>query len=313
MGLNIFPHELLGRLAHNVSGVDFLPTFARDQIRTVLQTIWNRQAEHEAGITFAETQLLVSVKGGEVVRGGAPLELIVEKVQQVSNLIYRTVEYLGKRPLRKRWRVPKDVQELCAPWLFQSVPGSYQFVVAIQRKAQHELFGDDAPPDVAQKLMDILRAAGEFPEKELRQTVAQDDYRKTFLEMTRNLAPTGKSFSEIEFSSAVDSSTPVVLSKAPRQQISTILTPASALLSLTPTTPAVATNEIIEITGVLRALDLDRDTIELACGDERQVIHDTGEIVDDVIGPMVNHNVVVRARRRTGGTKLVFVDIERIE
>jgi hypothetical protein len=35
--------------------------------------------------------------------------------------------------------------------------------------------------------------------------------------------------------------------------------------------------------------------------------------VDDVIGPMVNRNVIVKARSKKGSAKLIFVDIERAE
>jgi hypothetical protein len=297
------------RLAYKLSHVDLLPAFARDQIRSILQTIWNRQAQEAAGIMFAPNQLLVSVRGGDVVRGGAPLELIVEKVQEVSNLIYRTVEYLAKKPLRKRGRAPKDVHERCVPWLFQSVPGSYQFVVAIQSKPQLEMFEDEfSPTDVSQKLMDILKSATESPDIQIKEIVAEEDYRNTFLKLTRNLAPTGKSFNEIEISNAAETSTAIVLSQASRNQISeTLARPPLGALS------AVIDDEIVEIKGTLRALDLDKDTIEVDCGHERQRVRNAGDIVDDVIGPMVNHKVIVKARRKKGSTKLIFVDIERTE
>ena len=67
----------------------------------------------------------MSVKGGEVVAGGAPLDLIIDKVQIVQSLFYRTAEHLKSLPLRKKGPPSKDIQEGCRPWLFQSVPGSY--------------------------------------------------------------------------------------------------------------------------------------------------------------------------------------------
>ncbi len=299
--------ETAERLAHKVSAPDYLPPFARDQIRTILQTIWNKQAQKEAGITFAPNQLLVSVKGGEVVRGGAPLELIVEKVQEVSSLIYRTVEYLSKKPLRKRGRAPRDIQDRCTPWLFQSVPGSYQFIVAIQSKPQFEMFDDDfAPEEISRKLIDILKSASESSESAIKEIVAEEDYRSTFLKMARNLAPTGKSFSQIEIGSAVEAYPSVILSNLSRRQISDMLNPPVAA-----EVPSVLASETLEIRGVLRALNLDRDIIEIHSENMNYVITETGDVVDDVIGPMVNHNVIVRARGGQKSGKLVFIDIER--
>jgi hypothetical protein len=58
-------------------------------------------------------------------------------------------------------------------------------------------------------------------------------------------------------------------------------------------------------------LDLDRDWLEISIGDGRhQKI--AGETVDDVIGPMVNHDVIVRAVRGRRDI-LNFVDIEQQE
>jgi hypothetical protein len=37
-------------------------------------------------------QVFFSVKGGDVVTGGAPLDLIVEKVQTIQPIFYRTIE-----------------------------------------------------------------------------------------------------------------------------------------------------------------------------------------------------------------------------
>jgi hypothetical protein len=62
--------------------------------------------------------------------------------------------------------------------------------------------------------------------------------------------------------------------------------------------------------GVLRALDLDNDWLEIVFVDgQHRKIRGVGEAIDDVIGPMVNHNVIVRTRPARGGS-LKFIDIE---
>ena len=57
-----------------------------------------RTVRERAGIEFAPGQVLISVKGGDVIEGGAPLDLIVEKVQTVQSLFYRTAEFLVELP-----------------------------------------------------------------------------------------------------------------------------------------------------------------------------------------------------------------------
>jgi hypothetical protein len=296
--------ERAEKLAYSASAVPFIPEFAADQLRSLLQTIWNQQAQREAGISFAAGQVIVSVRGGEVVRGGAPLELIVDKAQAVQSLFYRVVEYVKGDPLRKKGPPSRELQERCRPWIFQSVPGSYQFSVAIQKPAQHDLFGDPypAPEEITSKFLEVLKAASESPDQALQNVVVKPDYRETFLKMTRNIAPSGKTFAEMEIRSAGDEGSVVLLPSA-RKAIS------DSLRAKKP--PAAKPEEEVVLKGTLRALDLDRDWLEITVEGQHTRVTGVGETVDDVIGPMVNHEVTVRAVRRR--SNLVFIDIEKDE
>ena len=293
------------RLAHEASTIPNLPTFARNELRELLQAIWNGHAQREAGLSFAAGQVVVSVKGGEVVTGGAPLDLILGKVQVVQNLFYRTVEYMADLPLRLRGPAAKSIQDRYRPWLFQSVPGSYQFAVAIQKTEQHDLFPDDEikPEALTEKFLEIVRACSEDPTVGLQEVVTREDYRQTFLKMTRSLAPAGKTFSQMEIRGAGEDIEPVVLSPTSRKVISDTLRPLSP--------QPKATESEFALKGNLRALDLDKDWLELATSDgQTRRISGLSEAVDDLIGPMVNHDVTVRVRRGHG-KQLLFIDIDQ--
>jgi hypothetical protein len=291
------------RLAYVAAAARHLPPFAADELRALLQTIWNEAAQREAGVSFAPGQVLVSVKGGEIVRGGAPLDLIVEKAQAIQSIFYRTVEYVRNMPLRTKGPPSRELQERCRPWLFQSVPGSYQFSVAVQKARQPDLFGDPFPePSVLTgTFLGILRNASELPDQGLSALVTKEDYRLTFLKMARNLAPSGKAFSRLEIQGGGDRR-PVVLSPETRRMISAALRGPKEGAALAPD------EEQVSISGVLRALDLDKDWLEVTSDGEHHRVVNVGETVDDVIGPMVNHDVIVRASRGKRG--LTFIDIE---
>ncbi|MFH1211961.1 MAG: hypothetical protein V1659_03465, partial [Candidatus Woesearchaeota archaeon] len=143
-----------------------LPEFAIMQIKELLQALWNEAERQKAGVKFVPGQVIVSIKGGEIVRGGAPLDLIVEKVQVVQSLFYRTAEFLMDLPHRIHGGPGQDIRQLCRPWLFQSTPGSYQFAVAVQEPVQGELFPSKKPKshEVASAFLEILRASSEAPE-----------------------------------------------------------------------------------------------------------------------------------------------------
>jgi hypothetical protein len=278
-----------------------LPHFADNQLRKLLQSIWTDQAMRSAGVSFLPGQVIVSIKGGQTVVGGAPLDLIVDKVQAVQALFYRTIEYLQRLPHRKRGGPPLEVQEACRPWLFQTQPGSYQFSVAIQGPNQPDLFKQDGPgPDqVADHFMSVLKASSEDPAELLPIVVPEADYRSTFLKLARNLAPTGKNFGAVEVREARETHG-VVLDSGTRRTINSALRPAVKAHE--------ESGESVELRGVLRALHLDKDWLLLWADGKPVQVYRVTEAVDDVIGPMVNRKVIVQAQRH--GERYNFFDIE---
>jgi hypothetical protein len=136
--------------------------------------------------------------------------------------------------------------------------------------------------------------------------VPKDDYRSTFLKMTRNLAPTGKVFDQIEIRGAGDRK-PIVLSSSSRKVIS------DTLRIPTPTAPTQIAGPETTLHGILRALDLDNNWLEVSVDEgSHKRVTGVGETVDDLIGPMVNREVNVRVRSGRRGA-LLFVDIEQEE
>jgi hypothetical protein len=267
-----------------------IPDFATTQLRNLVQAIWTEHSKQSAGVTFLPGQVYISVKGGEVVTGGAPLDLIVDKVQTIQSMFYRTIEESNNMPLRLRGGPVRELQEAFRPWLFQAPPGSYQFSVAIQRPAQVDMFKTAIDPAaLAERFLNVLRAASSNDPVQLELLVPDKGYRSTFLKLARNLAPTGKSFERLEVRSATDNN-PVALQPGNRKGIN------AAIKSLA--TPLVAETGVVEVTlhGILRAVNLDKDWIEVAVDGESRHISGLAEALDDVIGPMVNRRVSVRAR-----------------
>lgn len=298
-------------MAHSMLASGFLPGFASDQLRNLLHSIWSEKAREQAGVQFAPGQVMVAVKGGEIVEGGAPLDLIIDKVKTVQSLFYRTTELMKGLPHRKRGGPVKKIQESCRPWLFQAVPGSYQFAVAVQEPQQPELdmfeATDPRPKEIADKFLDILKASIESPEDTLPDVVQDADYRDTFLKLTRSLAPTGKGFNQLDIRSTAENST-ITLDPTTRAVVTAAIRKHRSSSCAEPE-PESKTEQI---RGILRALHLDRDWIEILEGTERIKIDQVGEAVDDVIGPMVNRLVIVQIVRDPDGS-CHFRDIEADE
>lgn len=293
--------QLARSLAHRCLGADHIPAFAYRQLDDLLDSIKIRQAM--AGQD--EAQLLVSVRGGEVLPGGAPLDLVVAKNQGMKSWLYRTVEHLMGVPHRLRGEPSKSIKDSFRPWIFQAAPGSYQFSTTVQPVRQLSMFNtnDLSAGTIVGEAFDILYACASFPNNRLLSNVDDENYQRTFLKLARDLAPSEREmrYSSIEVSTG-KSSAPVVLISSTRRAINEVIRESR---------PNLPDGVDTEIRGILRALHLDDDWIEVFDGSENWKIERVSEEIDDRIGPMVNQSVVVQAIQT--GNRMTFVDIEAEE
>jgi hypothetical protein len=270
--------------------------------------VWTAGAAEKAGVRFVTGDVLVSVKGGTVIHGGAPLDLIVQKVEGIQSVLFRTVEMLLNRPFRRRGGPPADLQSMFRPWLFQAPAGSYQFAVRMQEPEQGQLFASDRPKveSITATFFSILRATAGDAEKELVAVVSDAEYRAAFVSLSRNLAPTGRTFESLEISEAgAPAKSPITLRSETRDELN------AAIRRMRPARAVTETGEAMEVGGILRAVHLDEDWLEVATSNQenpRVKIDEAGDALDDVVGPMVNRKVIVSTIRR--GAKYVYRDIE---
>jgi hypothetical protein len=297
--------ERAEQLAHSMLADPLLPDFARVELRSLVQAIWTEVSKQAANVGFLPGQVIVSVKGGEVIKGGAPLDLIVEKVQTIQAMFYRTIEFIREMPLRPRGAPNREIQDSCRPWLFQEAPGSYQFSVAIQEPLQRNFFREDMRPDiVARQFLQILQAASSQDQTQLEAVVPRADYRNVFLKLARNLAPigTGKSFGSIEFQTPTGEGL-IALTPEARTTMN------RTLKKNRPDDTSDSPGEDEELIGILRAVDLDNDFLDVTVDEAAFHVVGLGDAMDDLIGPMINKSVKVHVIRRATGP-LRFRDIE---
>ena len=275
---------------------------SKEQLQAILQAVWNEETKRAAPVKFLPGQVIVSISGGEVVTGGAPLDLIVSKVQNIQSLFIRTIEYLSNLPFRARGPAPAEIRDYCRPWLFQAPAGSYQFAVAVQAPKQSDMFKTHMnPKEITDKFLDIMQATTADSEAQLELVVDREDYRDAFVKLTKSLAPTGRAYEKVRIYS-YDNPKEVILSPDARVYANDYI---SASL------PIAASEVPDTLVGVLRALDLDRDWLEVDVGGRHQRITGLEDAIDDVIGPLVNRSVKVTFLR--SGRRLRFLDIEEAE
>jgi hypothetical protein len=154
---------------------------------------------------------------------------------------------------------------------------------------------------LARQFLEILKATSSQDHKQLEAVIPKADYRNVFLKLSRNLAPTGKSFDSIEFRTATGDAL-IALTPEARGVINQTLKNSR----LVDGTESDDTEE--RLIGILRAVDLDKDFLDVTVNDQTFHVVGLGDTMDDVIGPMVNKTVRVLVVRRKGSTR--FRDIE---
>jgi hypothetical protein len=298
--------EAACQLAYALLGSNTLPDFARIQLEELVQAVFNEREKEKYDIRFLPGMVNVAVRGGEVLRGAAPLDLIVDRVKTIQAMFYRVIEWTTARPHRKG-PPTKDVSQLFQPWLLQEAPGSFQFSVAIKSSPQLDLFEMQNPgaTDLARQFLNIVQTIStDETGDETKALVPDNSYRTTFRKLVRNLTPTGKEFDSLEFRSAGIEDSPRINAVA-RSKIAKVIRAEQ---------PIAAVGELdVELSGSLRAVDLNDDWLKIHLPDKgEEKVTGVSQQVDDVIGPMVNRQVLVRAVRTKSGS-LRFVDIELAE
>jgi hypothetical protein len=296
-------------LAYRCLADSALTELAREQLDELVQAIYTERDRGRLTGHFLPGSVTVAVKGGTVLRGAAPLDLIVDKVKALQSIFFRVVEWSNGKPLRRRGGPTKDITRSFEPWLVQEAPGSFQFSVAVKVSGQLDMFTPQQldAADIAKKFLDVVTTVAADTTGEASKVLVPDaDYRGTFRRLVRNLAPSADSAESITISTKNGEDAALVLDKSTRPKLE------SAIGAEAPKADETAGERTEEFRGVLRALDLDNDWLTVDVDEKQVTVRGVSQAVDDVIGPMVNRSVQVRVVKTKRGD-LRFVDISLAE
>lgn len=284
-----------------------LEPWADRQLRDLLQVVSDeRTLTIGLGRKYSGESIIVALRGGEIGSGTGPLDLILEKAAGFKSLLYRFAEWTGQYPLRRQGNPPKELMELIQARAMEPTPGSYRLEVRLTEPSQLSMF--EAPKvnaeAVSNAMFKFLDHLVQGSASELEELVPQAEYRKAFLQLTRNIAPAGKRLKEVG------------IYRRRHDQIQSVYLTDAVAPKIREALPRKKEDEQkprVELTGILRALHLDRNWLVLIEKDGKPVKCDTvHDMLDDVVGPMVNREVIVSGpmRMRSGLEKLLVEEIE---
>lgn len=275
------------------------------QIRELLEVVADERFIHKRlGQQYTGDSVTVSLRGGEIGAGTGPLDLILEKASGFKNLFYRFAEFVGDYPLRLRGVPPRDLLDLLKVRATQPGFGSYRLEIKLAEPEQMDFLDKPAvrPPEVVDTLFNVLHAITSGEPGAVEAIIPSAEYRKALLQLIRNVAPTGRRISEIGiYRGKGGEAESVYLTKAFPERIRRLI----------PIKPKTSGAEYKELRGVLRAVHLDENWLEVILPGEIHEKCDTlPDMLDDVVGPMVNHEVIVLGsiRAKQGGVQRLLVE-----
>lgn len=274
------------------------------QLRELLDRASDDKAIAALGYQYSKYQFQVSLRGGDVGVGSAPLDIVVDKYSQFNALTWRAAEFVGKYKLRTAGPPPAAVQELVQARASLPTSGSYRFVMKLTEPLEPKLFPDSLDIDaVASLLTEVVRMTAEGESERLKVMVPDAGYRQTFIKLTRNFLPSGKRLREIDIASVRDEAmvTHLRLTSEMKPIVRSVLRAEEEVSTVA---------ETREVHGVLRAVDLDGKWLRIDLKERPDVRCNTkGRLLDDVVGPMVNKRVIARVQI-SSSAEMNLVDME---
>lgn len=283
-----------------------LPEGARSQLWDALDEVRRHAAGSGSDLTGAGSYEW-TLRGPSIGKGSAPGDAIIAFLEHVQKYGVRVVEYAKGAPLRTRGAPDSLIAEAFRFRVSQPAAGSFRLrTELVPTNEQASLFADPVhigTKDVSALFTTILEASigtvtsqGGSDANQLSELVPDKPYRTTLLRLARLILPDGKDVDEVELMRV--GSEPTLLTPTHRRNIDAVLA-----IDRPPVSGST------ERSGVLRALDLDRRSIELSGdgGRSKCTASKDALVLEDIIGPLVNRRVRVVGHGK--GSSFLFTEI----
>jgi hypothetical protein len=289
------------RAAHRFLADGWLHEHSRLALTDLLVRIWNERLAAEAGEQLSGEAFSVTLRGGHVLYGLAPVEVADAMTKNAITYVRRMAAWCNN----EQFTVPapdptRGLSETYRALQRQPMAASYRVDIHLaQAQLALPLAGADAaPPASPARIIDestaFARSVTAHDVDAVRDLVDDASYRGALVRLVRQLVPNGRTVREVELrNSAEPRERAVCLRSEHRKRINKLVH------ELGP--PSEPTSGEQRLRGVLRAVNLNTGILQVDRA-EGPAKFEITEVLHDIVGPMLNKPVVVRAylpRHRT--------------
>ncbi|MBI1765666.1 MAG: hypothetical protein HYR56_30045 [Acidobacteria bacterium] len=192
-------------IANGLAG--FPPPEIKEELKNLYEDVNFMRHLAVSGISLSNDKWLMTIWGDATGRGRTLVEHLVQRVEKVNVMFYRTVERLLKKPYRVNGGVSKELKEQYALFVDAFAPASFAISFQIgSLDLQQSLFPDEQksvlePGRIIGEMMECMEIfEGPSPEK-LKERIDDEVYYENFVGLVKQLAPDGEAVKLVGFKS----------------------------------------------------------------------------------------------------------------
>lgn len=169
------------------------PIEIADELRNMLETVNFRRHLDLKGITLHEDEVQLVIAGKGVGYGYARSEEVFGRVDTFQKLAIRTIERKAGRAFRKAGSIPKELKNVCQPYISAPTAASLAFRMKFGSLADVTLAGFNQFEEVIEDINNNIELIGKGDVVKLKQNIFDESYFNNFIGLTKQLAPDGDS------------------------------------------------------------------------------------------------------------------------
>ena len=263
------------------------PDELANELRDILQQVNFFRHLETKGVKLDSNEIQLSLSGNEVGHGIIRSDEFLNRIEIIEKLAYRTADRLRNKPFKERGRKRKANAIEFEPFI--SVPRAASFAVTIRfgySTNQTVIHGAESQSFLIDDLLNNIEILNKGNYDQLTKTIREEDYRRNFIALIKQLAPDGDRVKLVGFTVKRNNESKTV----PLTKIKTDFQIDDIKAIDEATRP-----ENIELIGVLSYADSKKSTIKLTDKDNKDYIVTVPKgLLSDVVKPYFEEEVILK-------------------
>ena len=280
------------------------PDEIADELRELMEKVNFERNLKSANIQLDENEIQLSLQGGRIGFGLAPVQAIAARIADIERLVQRIIGY--KNGHKYSDILPANIRAHYSLYLSADfIPGSFNVVLKLEGR-QRLLPEFDQFDEILDTLLENIKLLDQGKYETLQQNISDPAYFRNFVGLARKIAPDGSDVSLVGLRAMIDGQRRHVSFERNKRDLDDVPMPkadeAANELQLA--------DETLNVAGILKYADaLETNQVKLLDEDGKKWTITVPEgLMRDVVRPYFDETVHVAGRRIKGKRRSLYLD-----